>query len=179
MRLGDSEAARRIWERYSPRLSELASQRLPDKLRCVVDGEDLANSVFCDLLVGLQEGRFADLHDRGGLWALLACITVRKAINEVKHASRQRRPSPFDQVPIDEGFIAAGPPPDLVLMAAEQFEILLERLRRKDEELRRIALWRFEGYTSREIARRLGCSHRRVARKLELIRMVLETETPS
>src|SRR5262245_4427564 len=136
MRLGDAEAARRIWERYSPRLSQLASQRLPERLQRVVDGEDIANSVFCDLVVGLQEGRFADLHDRDDLWALLACITVRKAINQVKRAVRQRRPPPAAEVPLHEEFLAPGPPPDLVVMAAEQFAILLEHVGRKDQTLK-------------------------------------------
>jgi RNA polymerase sigma factor (sigma-70 family) len=179
LKSGDYEAARRIWERYSPRLSKLASKRLPDRLRYVVDGEDIANSVFRDLVVGLQEGRFANLHDRGDLWTLLACITVRRAINEVKRASRQRRPPPSAQVTLGGELVAPGPPPDLIVMAAEQFEILLEHLGRKEEELRCIALWKFEGYTHEEIAGRLGCSCRRVARKLELIRMVLEAEMPS
>jgi DNA-directed RNA polymerase specialized sigma24 family protein len=159
-------------------LSELALKRLPDRLHRVVDGEDIANSVFCDLVVGLQEGRFADLHDRDDLWALLACITVRKAINEVKRALRQRRPPPSARVPLVEEFVAPGPPPDLVVMAAEQFEILLEHLQRKDATLKSIALWKFEGFTNQEIGGRLGCSCRRVARKLELIRMILEAEMP-
>jgi DNA-directed RNA polymerase specialized sigma24 family protein len=179
VRAGDAEAAKRIWERYSLRMSELASQRLPERLRCFVDGDDIANSVFCDLVLGLQEGRFAQLHDRDDLWALLACITVRKAINEVKRAMRQRRPPASIQQPVDEEVPDPGPAPDLVVMAAEQFEILLERLRQSGAALEGIALCKFEGYTNAEIAGRLGCSCRRVVRKLELIRRILAEEMPS
>jgi DNA-directed RNA polymerase specialized sigma24 family protein len=64
-------------------------------------------------------------------------------------------------------------------MAAEQFEILLKHLRQKGEALESIALCKFEGYTNEEIAGRLGCSCRRVVRKLELIRRILAEEMAS
>ena len=47
-------------------------------------------------------------------------------------------------------------------------ELLLERL--GNSTLQLIAVWRMEGYTTDEIATRLGCTRRTVARKLELIR---------
>jgi DNA-directed RNA polymerase specialized sigma24 family protein len=173
---GDDQAARMIWERYSPRLTTLARQRLPVWLRRIVDGGDLANSVFGDFLLGLRQGRFPDLGDRDDLWALLACMTARKAINEIERALRQRRPPPWMHEPITDALVATEPEPDIAVMAAEQFERLLERLRLKDKILESIAIWKLEGYTHQEIAGRLGCSCRRVARKLELIRMTWETE---
>jgi RNA polymerase sigma factor (sigma-70 family) len=173
---GDDEAARMIWERYSPRLTSLARQRLPVWLRHIVDGGDLANSVFGDFILGLRQGRFPDLDDRDDLWALLACMTARKAINEIESALRQKRPPPWMNQPLNDALVATEPEPDLAVMAAEQFERLLELLRLKDEILERISLWKFEGYTHQEIASRLGCSCRRVARKLELIRMIWEME---
>ena len=53
-------------------------------------------------------------------------------------------------------------------MAAEEYKRLLGVL--DDESLRQVALWRMEGYTTDEIAERLGCARRTVARRLELIR---------
>lgn len=175
---GDSEAARSIWDRYSARLAALARERLPAWLRQVVDGDDVANNAFHCLVVGSREGRFPEVKDREDLWAHLALITVRRAINEVKGARRKRRPPPQSRVPLGEGMAGAGPPPDLEMMAAEGFDALIALLRLKDGVLADIALWKFEGYTHEEIARRLGCSCRKVARKLELIRMTLEREGP-
>jgi DNA-directed RNA polymerase specialized sigma24 family protein len=177
MKSGDDEAARRIWDRYSPRLAALAKERLPLWLHCLVSGDDVANSALCSVIMGLRDGRFPDLHDRNDLWGILACITVRKAINEAKRANRQKRRSSGECVPIDENIVDPGPSPDLARTAAEHFERLIDCLHKKDELLEMIALWKFEGYTSEEIARRLGCSSRRVARKLELIRMTWESET--
>ena len=60
MRSGDDEAARKIWNRYSPRLAALARERLPVWLQCVVDGDDVANTAMCSVIMGLREGRFPD-----------------------------------------------------------------------------------------------------------------------
>jgi DNA-directed RNA polymerase specialized sigma24 family protein len=176
MKSGNDFGAQLIWTRYSPRLAALARERLPKWLRCAVDSDDVANSAINSVILGLRHGKFPELHDRDGLWALLACITVRKAIKEIAGASRQKRLPLKRRLPLEEGIKAADPPPDLRVMAAERFEILIERLRLKDEALASIALKKFEGYTSEEIARQLGCSCRRVARKLELIRMTWERE---
>jgi DNA-directed RNA polymerase specialized sigma24 family protein len=178
MKSGDEEAARRIWLRYSPRLAALAQQRLPVWLRCVVDGEDVANSAMGSAIMGLREGRFPNLRDRDGLWALLAFITASKAINAVKSASCQKRRAPGAKSEPVEKIAAPDLAPDLTVMAAQQFELLIDRLRRKEVVLEAIALWKFEGYTNGEIAERLGCSRSRIDRKLALIRMVLESEKP-
>ena len=69
------------------------------------------------------------------------------------------------------------PTPELAAMIAEEFRRLLERL--GDDQLRRIALERMEGYTSDEIAERLGCARWTVARRLDLIRQLWTEESES
>ena len=59
-------------------------------------------------------------------------------------------------------------------MAAEEYRRLLDRL--GDEALRQVAIDRLEGYTNDEIASRLGCARRTVARRLDLIRKIWEAE---
>ena len=46
-----------------------------------------------------------------------------------------------------------------------------------DEQLRQIALDRMDGYTTEEIAERLGCARRTVARRLDLIRQTWSEES--
>jgi DNA-directed RNA polymerase specialized sigma24 family protein len=176
MKSGDDDAVRLIWQRYSPRLAALARKRLPVQLKRIVDGEDLANSAMCSVIMGLREGRFHDLRDRDDLWALLACITVRKTVNEVARAACQKRLAPGAGLPLDETIPATDLPPDLAYRASEQFRLLLDLLCKKDAILEPIALWKFEGYTNDEIAQRLGCSRSKVARKLELIRKLWEED---
>ncbi len=176
MRSGDEHAAQRIWDRYSPRLAALAKKRLPAWHDCMVSGDDVANNAMCSVIMGLRNGQFPELQDRDDLWGILACITVRKAINEAKNANREKRRPDGAIVPLDENILASDLAPDVGLAAAEEFDRLIDCLRKKDPLLATIALWKFEGYTIREIAKRVGCSSRRIARKLDLIRMIWEME---
>jgi DNA-directed RNA polymerase specialized sigma24 family protein len=45
-----------------------------------------------------------------------------------------------------------------------------------DESLRQVARLKMEGYENREIAARLGCGARTVARRLEVIRLAWQDE---
>ena len=51
---------------------------------------------------------------------------------------------------------------------------MLDRL--SDTLLRAIALWKIEGFTTEEIAAKLGCTSRTVERKLQLIRRLWRAE---
>ncbi len=59
-------------------------------------------------------------------------------------------------------------------MIAEDFERLLLLL--ADDELRRIALLKLEGYTNEELAQRIGRSIPTVERRLRLIRETWKVE---
>jgi DNA-directed RNA polymerase specialized sigma24 family protein len=67
-----------------------------------------------------------------------------------------------------------GPTPAEAALMNEALEHRFQML--KDPELRRIALWKLEGYTNPEIAAQLQCTVRTVERKLERIRAYWETD---
>jgi DNA-directed RNA polymerase specialized sigma24 family protein len=75
-----------------------------------------------------------------------------------------------------ESVIAAEPTPEFAAMVAEEYRRLLDGL--GDEALRQVAIWRMEGYTNDEVAERLGCARRTVARRLDLIRKIWLDEVP-
>ena len=62
------------------------------------------------------------------------------------------------------------PTPEFAAQVAEEYQRLLDLL--GDETLRQVAVWKMEGFTKDEMARRLDCSRRTVARKLETIRVI-------
>jgi len=181
---GDHEAAQPLWERYYPRLVELARKHLRGTSRRAADEEDVALSAFDSFCRGVEGGRFPQLKDRDGLWALLVLITVRKAADLAKYNQRERRgsgqvrrdsaPHPLDSEHGAGGFAqveAGDPTPDVAAQLAEEFQGLLDRL--GSDELRSIAVWKLEGYTNAEIAGRLGCAEVSVRRRLRLIRKIL------
>jgi DNA-directed RNA polymerase specialized sigma24 family protein len=182
LRLGDRQGVGPLWDRYIGKMIRLARATLRAKVRCrtVADEEDVAVSAFETFRRGVEGGRFPDLNSRDDLWRLLAVITVRKARAQARWQRRAKRGG--GRVLREVDLAAAGADvrggldglhnpesgPEFAALAAEELRRLLDLL--GDDSLRRIAVWRLEGFTSEEIAGRLGCARRTVARRLELIR---------
>jgi DNA-directed RNA polymerase specialized sigma24 family protein len=191
LKAGDQAAAQPLWERYYARLVGLARDKLRRTRRgaAIEDEEDAALSAFNSFCDGAARGRFPLLSDRGDLWRLLVVITARKACAQVERRCRQKRGGGqvLDEVdwigrndPEGNGpngldlVIGTEPTPEFAAMVAEEYGRLLETL--GDDSLRRVALDRMEGYTNDEIAARLGCARRTVARRLDLIRKIWVAE---
>ncbi len=66
--------------------------------------------------------------------------------------------------------VGSEPTPEAAAVMAEEYRRLLDAL--ADETLKKVAVWRMEGYTEDAIAARLGCARRTVARQLALIRTI-------
>ena len=171
-------AARLIWRRYFRDLLELARNNLNRRIRRREDEEDVLQSMYKSFCLRQQRGEF-DLAGRDALWKLLVTITLRKARNAAKRHARDKRDIGRERTIADgddgesadwalEQMDAAGPSPAEAALLNEALERRLEAL--ADPELRRIALWRLEGYTNREIADRLDCTERSVERRMERIR---------
>jgi RNA polymerase sigma factor (sigma-70 family) len=184
LRRGQRDAAQRLWERYFPRLVGLARRKLQG-VRCrAADEEDVALSAFDSFCRAAEQGRFPRLDDRDDLWAVLVCVTARKALDLRQHERRKKRgggrvegESVLDSLLGGDGraaginqVVGGEPTPEFAAQVAEEFRRLVERL--PTDELRSIAVWKLEGYTNAEICERLGCSHSRVERRLEVIRAV-------
>jgi DNA-directed RNA polymerase specialized sigma24 family protein len=176
LKAGDPGAAEKLWRRYFEGLVRLARDRLHGVPKAVADEEDAALSAFDSFVRGAACGRYPRLDDRDDLWRLLVVITERKAIDQAQRERRQKRgggknrgtPERGDVDREGRGRAGLEPTPEFAAMAADECRRLLGLLR--DQTLRRLALLRMEGYTNQEMADRLGCSLRTVARKLELIR---------
>jgi DNA-directed RNA polymerase specialized sigma24 family protein len=169
----DRDAAQGVWQAYFPRLVALARARLQGG-GGLADEEDVVLSAFDSFYRGVERGRFADLQDRGDLWQLLFVLTVRKAINLVKHQRRRSRGggrlvslTDLEEERLGE-MLSTEPSPELAAQMADECRQLLGRL--GDGTLRSVALWKMEGQTNREIARKLGCVEQTVERKLRSIR---------
>jgi RNA polymerase sigma factor (sigma-70 family) len=187
LKAGNLAAARPLWERYHRRLVALAREKLRSR-RGEADEEDIVQNAFQSFFQGMARGRFPDLVDRENLWQLLVVITARKALDQVArdHAKRrgggtvqaesrissgatERDTAAIEQVVGDE------PTPEFAAQVAEEYQRLLDRL--GDDTLRKVAVWKMEGLTTDEVAERLSCSRRTVARKLETIRIIWSEES--
>jgi RNA polymerase sigma factor (sigma-70 family) len=187
---GDDDAAGRLWRRYFDSLVRLARARLGPVPRAAADEEDVALSAFHSLCAGAAQGRFTRLDGRDDLWRLLATITVRKALDQLRRQRRQKRGGgrvlgEADLTGAQPGYDVNGldwlesgePTPELVALLGEQYRLLLEGL--PDPSLREVARLRLEGYDGDEIAERLGCNRRTVVRKLDRIRRTWSEASPA
>jgi DNA-directed RNA polymerase specialized sigma24 family protein len=179
---GDDAAAEIIWRNYFEKLVRLARRKLDQVPRRAVDEEDVALSAMHSFYRGMEGGRFDCLSDRNELWKLLVTITARKACKyrRREYAAKRgggqvRGESVFLRQEGGEGhepgigdILGDEPTPELACMVAENCNEALERL--GDDTLRNIAVMTLEGYSTPEIAEKLGCVRRTVERKLERIR---------
>jgi DNA-directed RNA polymerase specialized sigma24 family protein len=174
LKSGEPAAAQPLWEGYFQKMVELARQKLQGLPRRAADEEDVALSAFDSFCRGAGAGRFPQLSDRNSLWPLLVAITAHKAVDLLRHERRLKRggpPAPEGVAPAEAGVeevVGREPTPEFAAQVAEECQRLLDRL--GDEGLRSVALWKMEGYTTEEIAARLGCVPRTVERKLRAIR---------
>jgi RNA polymerase sigma factor (sigma-70 family) len=184
---GDVAAAQPLWERYHRRLVALARQKLQDARRRTADEEDVVQNAFHSFFQGVARGRFPQLNDRDNLWRLLVIITARKALDQLAHEHSKRQGGGtvpgesrissggpgWDQAALEQ-IVGAEPTPEFAAQVAEQYQRLLDLL--GDDTLRQVAIWKMEGLTNDEVAARLDCSRRTVARKLDTIRILWSME---
>ncbi|MHC4400974.1 MAG: ECF-type sigma factor [Planctomycetota bacterium] len=183
---GDEAAAQVIWEQYFDKLVRLARKKLDKSPRRVADEEDVALSAMHSFYRRAVEGRFPQLNDRHDLWKLLVTITARKAFAQMKRLRAQKRgggdvrgESIFvrsDELKRQQSMEGGGiaqilgeePTPEFACQVAETCSRLLDQL--DDEDLKRIATYKIEGYSNEEIAEQMDCVVRTVERKLARIR---------
>ena len=184
---GDAAAAQPLWERYYRRLVALARTKLRATRRRTADEEDIVQNAFHSFFRGVADGRFPQLDDRDNLWRLLVVITARQAIAQFARDTAKRRgggrvqgesgiypmSTDADAAAIEQ-VVGDEPTPAFAAQVTEEYERLLDAL--ADDALRRVAVWKMEGLTVDEIAGRLNCSRRTVARKLDAIRIIWTAE---
>ena len=174
---GDEEAARRLWDHFFHRLLEVANRRLKHARATDYDEEDIALSALKSFCLGVRQGRFPHLHDRDDLWRLLFVITSRKVADRFAFQRRAKRdttrevhhdPANADHETVSSWFVSGEPNPAMAAECQEQLSLLLDRL--QHEDLKRVAIWKMEGYTNEDIAALMSRSLATVERKLRTIR---------
>jgi RNA polymerase sigma-70 factor (ECF subfamily) len=167
LREGDPVARTEVVERFTNQLIGLARRHLDGRVRQVVEPEDVMDSVYRTFFRRQAQGEFT-FDGWGGLWSLLACITVRKCARWRRHV---RPEIPLDVAASEYGvppeYLAREPSPVEAAVLAELVESLLSGLEERD---RVIVSLRLQSYSSREIATQLGRSQRTIHRVLDRVK---------
>ena len=179
LRNGDEEAARLLWDRFFAQLITLTRSRLQTSSRAMSDEEDIVLSAMKSFCIGMRNGRFPELSNRESLWRLLLTITLRKIADKQNYDRRGKRDfekqqlnsSPdADQNAEVNSFVSREPNPEIAAECAEQISRLLESL--ENEDLKKVAIMKMEGYTNIEVANDIKCSLTSIERKLRTIRSI-------
>ncbi len=186
LQAGEALAVQQLWERYFPRMVDLARRQLGAIPRRTADEEDVALEAFHSFCRAAGAGRYPNLQDRYGLWQLLLALTMNKAARLANHAAHCKRSwrrttlfseldarhAQFEIDALTTMLRCRQPDPALTALVTDQVQWLLSQL--ADEQLREIALLKLEGCTNLEIALQLHCALSTVERRLRLIRLRLE-----
>ncbi len=176
LRDGDQEAAIQVFSKYLHRLIALASCHFESRLRSKIDPEDVVQSAYLSFLKAIENPSY-ELADWGGLWSLLAAITVRKCYDRQRFWRASKRNVAREvSIPHDsEGTawweaIDRDPTPLQALIFAETWTELISDYKPLQRTIAELA---FEGYTGVEIARKCDCSERTVYRLVNQLRSKL------
>jgi DNA-directed RNA polymerase specialized sigma24 family protein len=168
LRQGDRQAIGRLWERYYHDMVRVAWGKLYDVPALRDADHDVAIEAFLSFCARIgQDGQFPNLDNRTGLIRLLTHFTICKALDFRKWQSNRRAQQAGE---ILDGFPGRQPLPEF----QAEVTALLDKLR--DEDLRKIALFRMEGLTHQEIAARCDCGVATVYRRLAVIRGRLKSD---
>ncbi len=200
LKSGDEAATQTLWDRYFPRILEVAKRSLRKSTSRVQDEEDVAMLVLKSLLTGMKTDRFPAIDHRDQLWRLLMVITTRKAASIIEQDRRLKRGggdvrgdsvmihSDFAETGVlrrDSSVILTGRGDSGVLRGFDRLDgghdrpdidaLVADETRGllsllPDEGTRQVAQLKMEGLTHDEIAAKLSCNVRTVERRIKVIR---------
>jgi RNA polymerase sigma factor (sigma-70 family) len=170
---GDQDAAAAIWTRYFEQLTDVAKKIMATHPNGVTDEEDLALDTLATVFRRVAAGQLERVNDRQSLWFLLLGVVRRKAIGRLRYehsAKRDRkRQSELDHEQERAfDYVEALGRPDAQAETRESIELLFSLL--DDDEMRKIAALKLEGYNNYEIAHITDWSVATVERRLKIIR---------
>jgi DNA-directed RNA polymerase specialized sigma24 family protein len=135
-----------------------------------------------------REGKY-QFRDRHDVWGMLLRITIRKVSSAAQRHRAGCRDVGREQAGLPgaaedslgpqwllEHLAGPGPGPAEVAEVNDEVERLLRLL---PEDLRRVVLWRLEGYSNQEIGGMIGRTERSVEVKLQRVRRRWEGSSPA
>jgi len=166
---GSESAARKLFDRYCEKLMRLARRRIGQRMASRIDPEDAVQSAFRTFFARVKSDQFT-FEGESDLFKLLVRLTVNKTLRQIAHHRAAKRDPGREtgQGSEEEGLLdqitADEPPPEVQVALLEEFDRFLSQLPQFD---RKVLELKFEGYTTTEIAEKLGSYDRKIRRVFE------------
>lgn len=176
---GSESAARELFDKYCERLMKLAQRRIGQRMTARVDPEDVIQSAFRTFFVHVRNDDFT-FQNEDDLFKLLVRLTVNKTLRQIAyHRAAKRNPEleaaqASDAQDMMQQLCGHEPTPDVEVALLDEFERFMGLLPPMDREVLGLKL---QGYTTVEIAEKLGSYDRKIRRILERIEDVAKGQT--
>ncbi len=166
---GSESAAKDLFDKYCERLLRLAKRRIGQRMSSRFDPEDVVQSAFRTFFTRVKNDEFEFAHE-DDLFKLLVRLTVRKTLRRIQyHRADKRNPEVemghksdgseiFAHVASDE------PTAEVEVALLDEFEKFVGQLPALDRQVLELKV---QGYSTVEIADRLGTYDRKVRRIIE------------
>ena len=162
---GDNAAIEEIYNRYSRRLASYAAKRIGADNLCVVDENDIVNSVFRMIVEKSKDGRFPKLSRGTDLMPFLMSVVAHKTIDHIRKEKRKFLGMSFEEVLQEDSL-----EPHMAAASSEAIKELLGSLEKAS--LQKIVKLKCDGKMNLEIAQEIGVSPKTISRKLEKIKRI-------
>ena len=164
-------AARDLFDKYCERLMKLAKRRIGQRMASRFDPEDVIQSAFRTFFTRVKNDEFT-FEQEDDLFKLLVRLTVRKTLRRIAHHNAAKRNPNHEAAQrtddVEPFSLLAGQavPPDMEVALIDEFQLLIGQLPELDRQVLELKV---QGYTTAEIAEKVGSYERKVRRVLERI----------
>lgn len=168
---GSESAARDLFDKYCERLMKLAKRRIGQRMASRFDPEDVIQSAFRTFFTRVKNDEFT-FEAEDDLFKLLVRLTVRKTLRRIEHHSAAKRnpnseaAQRTDDVEPFSLIASRAVTPDMEVALIDEFQLFIGDLPELD---RKVIELKIQGYTTVEIAEKVGSYERKVRRVLERI----------
>ena len=172
LRQGDPDASQKVFDQYVDKMVAMARKRISQRLASRIDAEDVVQSVFRTFFHRTKEGEF-EFHDPEDICKTLAKITMHKVFRQVAHHQAAKRDASRELGSGDDGqdlvvnLVSREPSPEETTELLDHMENFLSKLKPQEREILEL---RMQGFSTVDIAKRLGILDRKIRRLMERLR---------
>ena len=178
LKSGNPTATQAIWDRFYPKLVEAANKRLIKNPDPATSGEDIAQSSFRNVCLGVLEGKYPQLENRDDLWKLLLVSMINRVRSHYRSINAQKRAVSLEESidSIDDELLVQFKSPAAQSELDDLIDFLLNKLDQEDPsgQLRQIAVLYLNEHSASDIAKIIHRRKTNILHKVQLIRALWE-----
>jgi RNA polymerase sigma factor (sigma-70 family) len=173
---GSESAAKELFDKYCERLMRTAKRRIGQRMASRFDPEDVIQSAFRTFFKRVKNDEFT-FEQEEDLFKLLVRLTVRKTLRQVVHHKAAKRSTDKEHTDSSEDshllsqLSGAEPTPDMEVTLLDEFEKLMNSLNPQE---RQVVEMKLQGFSTVEIAEKLGSYDRKIRRILERVETIAQ-----